>query len=87
MPTISYFFGITVLMRYNDHPPPHFHALYSGHEAIVRIADGEVIAGSLPRTAFRIVRDWALLRHTELMEDWERARAFEPLNRIAGPDE
>jgi hypothetical protein len=57
MPTIAYFFGITILMRYNDHPPPHFHALYQEFEGIVRIEDGKQIAGSLPRTASRIVRE------------------------------
>lgn len=87
MPTIAYFFGITILMRYNDHPPPHFHALYQGFEAIVRIEDGKPIAGSLPRTAVRIVRDWAIARQPELMENWSKARAFEPLNRIPGPEE
>jgi hypothetical protein len=45
MPTISYFFGITILMPYNDHPPPHFHAVYQGFEALVQIENGEVIAG------------------------------------------
>jgi len=25
MPTISEFFGILILMYYNDHAPPHFH--------------------------------------------------------------
>jgi hypothetical protein len=87
MPTISHFFGITILMRYNDHPPPHFHAVYQGFEALVQIENGEVIAGILPRTAARIVRDWAVVRQAELMENWRRARALEPLNRIAGPDE
>ena len=86
MPTIAYFFGITVLMRYNDHQPPHFHALYQGFEALVGIEDGEVIAGNLPRTASTIVRDWTLVRRTELMENWRRARALQPLNRIPGPD-
>ena len=34
MPTISEFFGILIRMYYDDHSPPHFHAYYSGHEAI-----------------------------------------------------
>jgi hypothetical protein len=86
MPTIAYFFGITILMRYNDHPPPHFHALYQGFEATVRIEDGKPIAGNLPRIATRIVRDWTIARQAELMENWDKARAFEPLNRIPGPE-
>lgn len=28
MPTISRFFGILIQMYLDDHPPPHFHAIY-----------------------------------------------------------
>ncbi len=28
MPTISWFYGISIRMFLNDHPPPHFHAYY-----------------------------------------------------------
>jgi hypothetical protein len=28
MPEISRFFGMVILMYYNDHPPPHFHVRY-----------------------------------------------------------
>lgn len=33
MPRISIFFGIVIYMYYDDHDPPHFHALYEGMEA------------------------------------------------------
>lgn len=32
-------------MYFSDYAPPHFHALYSGHEAVVAIETGEVIRG------------------------------------------
>jgi hypothetical protein len=32
MPIISSFFGIYIRMYHNDHPPPHVHAEYQGHE-------------------------------------------------------
>jgi hypothetical protein len=28
MPTLSEFFGILIRMYWDDHPPPHFHAIY-----------------------------------------------------------
>jgi hypothetical protein len=28
MATLSEFFGILIRMCWDDHPPPHFHALY-----------------------------------------------------------
>jgi len=42
-------------MYFGDHDPPHFHALYGEHEAIVSILDGEVLQGSLPRKQLAIV--------------------------------
>src|SRR5258708_33202834 len=37
MPTIAYFYGIAIRMYFREHPPPHFFATYSGHEANVSI--------------------------------------------------
>ena len=47
MPTIAYFYGIMIQMFYNDHQPPHFHARYGRAKAIVRLSDGEIIAGGV----------------------------------------
>ena len=49
MPTIAYFYGIAIRMYFADHPPPHFFATYSGHEANVSIETGEVIEGRFAR--------------------------------------
>jgi hypothetical protein len=73
-------------MYLEDHNPPHFHAIYGDHEAQVAIADGRIIEGELPRTATRLVRDWALVRHTELMDNWNRSRSGEPPTKILGLD-
>jgi hypothetical protein len=51
MPIVSIFYGITVSMYFGDHPPPHIHVDYHSHEALVRIADGEIIRGRLPPVA------------------------------------
>ena len=61
---------------------PSFHALYSGEDASVAIETLEVLAGSLPDRALRLVREWATLHRAELEADWQRARAGEPLERI-----
>ena len=86
MPTIAYFYGIMIQMFYDDHQPPHFHARYGDAKAIVRLSDGEIIAGELPPTTTRMVRQWALARNAELRDNWERARAHLALETIAGPD-
>jgi hypothetical protein len=66
--------------------PAHFHAIYSGAEAQVRVSDGEVIAGSLPRTARRMVREWAQLRRDDLDANWERAKQLDPILPVDGLD-
>jgi hypothetical protein len=45
--------------------------------------DGSIIVGKLPRTAKRLVKEWALERHVELSENWSKAKSLEPLNQIA----
>jgi hypothetical protein len=59
---------------------------YGRARAIVRLSDGEIIAGELPPVATRLVREWALARRSELQENWLRARNHEPLEKVAGPD-
>jgi hypothetical protein len=58
MPTISFFFGIAVQMYWRDHPPAHIHAYYQGFEALFSIENGEIIAGSLPPRAARLISEW-----------------------------
>jgi hypothetical protein len=86
MPIISIFFGIVIRMYFDDHPPPHFHASYQGFEAFVRIDDGEVIHGSLPKKAARIVKQWALDHRNELMANWSRGESLLPMELIPGAD-
>ncbi|HSH60749.1 MAG TPA: DUF4160 domain-containing protein [Acidimicrobiales bacterium] len=66
-------------MYWRDHNPPHFHAIYGGDEALVVIADGSFLAGSLPPTAARLVREWTVLHRDELAENWERAQEADSL--------
>lgn len=61
MPTISEFFGILILMYYNDHAPPHFHARYAEHEALIRIDPLGILQGHLPPKALSLVMEWAAL--------------------------
>ena len=71
MPTLSTFYGILIQMFWNDHAPPHFHALYAEHEALVDIRTLEIFEGTLPRRARALVLEWAQENRGELMEDWD----------------
>ena len=86
MPTNSIFFGIVVQMYWRDHPPPHVHVFYQGHEGLVAIGTGDIIAGHLPPSALRIVRPWIERRRPELMDNWDRARRLEPFQLVPGAD-
>jgi hypothetical protein len=74
MPTISYFYGIAIQMFWNDHAPPHFHALYGDFEATIDIETLRVSRGNLPRRALALVLEWAEEHRAELQEDWELCR-------------
>ena len=66
-----------------DHPPPHMHVAYGEYEALVAVDTLEVIRGSLPPRAQRLVSEWARLHQAELREAWQRARRLEPPGKIA----
>jgi hypothetical protein len=86
MPEISRFFGIIIRMYYDDHPPPHFHAIYGGEEAQISIEPISILNGQLPRRALSMVFEWAALHQQELMINWQRlqesqaTKAIDPLD-------
>ncbi len=82
MPRISAFYGIVIAMYYREHGIAHFHAMYAGAEATIAIDTLEILAGSLPDRALRLVRDWGELHRDELEVNWQRARESQPLERI-----
>ena len=86
MPEISRFFGVVIKMFYNDHLPPHFHAEYGEHEALIEIDTLAVYRGELPRRALALVLEWAALHRAELKHDWELARDGRSPERIAPLD-
>ena len=77
MPRISAFFGIVVEMFWREHGPPHFHATYAEHEAVIDLGSLDIIRGHLPKRAFALVRDWSELNHAALKENWQRCTRLE----------
>jgi hypothetical protein len=67
MPELSRFYGIVIQMYYGDHPPPHFHALYSGHTAKLNLG---------------LVVEWAELHQDELREAFRQAAALQRPSKI-----
>lgn len=82
MPRISEFYGIVIAMFYDDHAPPHFHAYYGEHRAVISIQPVVVLRGWLPGRAQSLVFEWAAIHQVDLARNWQRARAKEPLASI-----
>jgi len=82
MPEISRFFGIIIVMYYNDHTPPHFHAKYGDATGVFSIDDLKLIEGRLPKRAASLVLEWAFEHRDDLMLDWDLAMAKKPLLKI-----
>jgi hypothetical protein len=82
MPEISRFYGIVIQMYFGDHPPPHFHARYGGHDAKIDIDALAVIEGKLPARALGLVIEWAALHQQELREAFQRAANLSPPGKI-----
>jgi len=86
MPEISRFFGISIKLFYGDHLPPHFHAWYGEHRAVIDIHALVVFGGYLPPRALGMVVEWALQHQGELLDLWERAVKNLPLYSVAPLD-
>ena len=82
MPEISRFYGIVIRMYFGDHNPPHFHAFYSGEEAVIDIRTLAVLSGRLPGRALGLVVEWGSLHSDELLELWKKAKDGRELTRI-----
>lgn len=82
MPTISAFYGILIQMFRDENAPPHFHAVYGEHEALIDIRSLEPLQGKLPRRALMMVLDWAEMHQAELLEDWALCEQLLPPRKI-----
>ena len=82
VPEISRFFGIVIRMYFDDHNPPHFHAIYAGQEAQIGIDPIAVMEGTLPNRAASMVLEWAALHQRELAQNWTRLHQAQPAEGI-----
>ena len=82
MPYVSMFFGIIIRMFFSEHNPPHFHAEYQGTEGKFNF-DGNMLQGNIQSaTALRLIKEWAILRKTELEENWKNISEKTSINKI-----
>lgn len=72
-----------IRMFYNDHAPPHFHAMYGEYELLISVSPIAILEGKAPGRVRSMVLEWAALHQSELLENWERCRQAEPLSSIS----
>lgn len=82
MPEIARFYGIIIQMFWNDHAPPHFHALYGDDEAVIAVRTLALMRGHLPTRAMKLVLEWANLHRDELEEDWKLCQSRQTPKKI-----
>ena len=73
MPTISVFYGITIMMylRDKEHNPPHIHAFYGNESATFYLSNGELYEGKFPNRGKKMVKEFILNNQEELLKMWE----------------
>jgi hypothetical protein len=81
VPRISFFYGIAITMYFYDHEPPHFHAQYAEHHAVIAIGSGEVLVGDLPTRALKLVAKWAICTAANSKQTGRAQRVAAPLSR------
>ena len=82
MPEICRFYGIVIKIFFDDHNPPHFHAIYGDDEALIGLETLGVFAGHLPPRALSLVVEWASIHQDELLPLWRRAQEHRKLGKV-----
>ncbi|MCD5406628.1 MAG: DUF4160 domain-containing protein [Desulfotomaculum sp.] len=85
MPVICEFLGFKVYIYFKDHQPPHIHLRGGGFEAMLSIADGQVLKGQLPNKLRVVAIAWVRQEKDALLENWQRAQTGTPLFKICPP--
>ena len=75
MPEICRFLGIIIYMYFNEHNPPHFHAVYNEHRASIAIETLGIVEGKLPSRVLSLVVEWAQENKQELFENWNALKS------------
>ena len=82
MPTIAIVDGVKIQMFFDDHAPPHFHAVIGGQEVLIAIATLEVVRGGLPPANQRRILAWARRHQAELALNWVKLQSAQAPEKI-----
>ncbi|HZV68951.1 MAG TPA: DUF4160 domain-containing protein [Saprospiraceae bacterium] len=68
MPTYETIKGIKIVCYSPDHLPPHIHAIYNEHVAVIEIETGNIYAGFLPTKQLKLALNYVELNKGDLLE-------------------
>ena len=71
MPELCRFFGIVIVVFFDEHNPPHFHAKYGGESVSIEIETLRVLDGNISPRALGLVMEWAAMHRKELSLAWD----------------
>jgi len=82
VPTVAVVEGVSIRFYYQEHPPPHFHAVYAEHRVQIGIEPLRVLKGGLPPAKLANVLSWAEPRRRALLNAWHMALAKKEPEKI-----
>ena len=65
---------VKVIIRPNDHPPPHFHVLGQKFNASFDIESGDLLEGQIDTLHHRLIRVWHKTAIPKLQKTWLETR-------------
>lgn len=83
MPTVAIVDGVAIRFYPDEHPPPHFHAVFAEFVAQIQIAPPEVLRGSLPAPKLKTVLSWVGQNREGLMDAWAALQAGRKPRRLS----
>ncbi len=81
-PKLSEFFWISIYVYWNDHNPPHFHAIYNDYNCYISINELKILEWNLPQKVEKLVLSWAELYNEELLTAWEDVQNMKTPKKI-----
>jgi hypothetical protein len=75
VPTVAIIDGVKIQFYPDEHPPPHFHAVFAEFVAQIRINPPMVLRGSLPQSKLKAVMGWTFSNRDGLMLAWAAVEA------------
>lgn len=70
MPTFYIIDGVKIELFFDDHEPPHFHAVIAEYDALIEIETSVILRGDLPRNKRKLILNWAKENREDLQSIW-----------------